>query len=164
LRFSKDGFVANGDISLEFALPNPNQEVTAWAYEPGSDEVSAERTALASTTDGSGAPAALSPSGPVGAPFVAVALRPKLPRTAGAVRHAREALRGAPNGSGRIVYIGDGTPTVGAVQPAFLRREIEAAVPRDFGTVTTVAVGTDADVASLRTLAESAGGVMVPYA
>jgi DNA-directed RNA polymerase specialized sigma24 family protein/tetratricopeptide (TPR) repeat protein len=248
LRLSKEGFVANGDLSIEFALPNPNQEVTAWAYEPGPDEVSAERTALTSPSGGSGAPIGFSQPANVGAPFAAVALRPKLPRAAddlhrafaivvdssrsmfgeryrravelasrlvqemdrgdhatvlacdstcrelpsgaalalgdrartvrdflmgvtpegasdvaGAIRHARETLRGAPNGSGRIVYIGDGTPTVGAVQPAFVRREIGAAVPREFGTVTTVAVGTDADVGTLRVLAESAGGVMLPY-
>lgn len=247
LRFSKDAFVANGDLSLEFALPNPNQEMTAWVYEPGPDEVSAERAALA-TPPGGSVPAPAFSDATIGAPFAAVALRPKLPRAAddlhralaivvdssrsmfgeryrravdlasrlvqemdrgdhatvlacdttcrelgsaaalalgdrgrtvrdfltsitpegasdvaGAIRHARESLRGAPNGSGRIVYIGDGTPTVGAVQPSFVRREIQAAVPRDFGTVTTVAVGTDADVATLRALAESAGGVMVPY-
>lgn len=248
LRFSKDGFVANGDLSIEFALPNADREVTAWAYEPGADEVSAERSALSAPASGAAAPLGFSPPSTVGAPFVAVALRPKLPRVAddlhrafaivvdssrsmfgeryrravelasrlvsemdrgdhatvlacdttcrelpsgaalalgdrartvhdfltditpegasdvsGAIRHAREALRGAPNGSGRIVYIGDGTPTVGAVQPGFVRREIQGAVPREFGTVTTVAVGTDADVATLRVLAETTGGVMVPY-
>ena len=80
-----------------------------------------------------------------------------------AVRRGKEALRGSPRGAQRIVYVGDGTPTIGPVSPAFMRREIEAAVPRDAGTVTAVAIGADADTATLATLAEAGGGVMVPY-
>jgi hypothetical protein len=80
-----------------------------------------------------------------------------------AVRRGRDALRGAPMGAQRVVYVGDGTPTIGPVSPAFIRREIEAAVPRDAGTVTAVAIGADADVTTLAMLAEAGGGVMVPY-
>jgi hypothetical protein len=81
-----------------------------------------------------------------------------------AVRHGLEALRDAPRGGARIIYIGDGTPTIGAVSPALVRREIEAGVPRERGTVTAVAIGSDADTATLETLAAAGGGILVPYA
>lgn len=80
-----------------------------------------------------------------------------------AIRRAAEAV-GTRDGTGRVVYIGDGIPTIGAVSPAFVRKEIEAAVPRELGTVTAVAVGADADSSTLQTLAEAGGGVLVPYA
>ena len=81
----------------------------------------------------------------------------------GAIRSARDALRGVAIGGARVVYIGDGTPTIGAVTPAFVKREVEATMPSEVGTVTAVAIGTDADVDTLTTLASSGGGVVVPY-
>ncbi|HVW28322.1 MAG TPA: VIT domain-containing protein, partial [Polyangiaceae bacterium] len=233
LTFGAERFSPSGDLTIEYSLPNAGAEVTAWAYRPGPDEVA-------------GAKGGAGPSD--AAAYVALALRPKLPRTfdgverdfaivvdssrsmygerfrraaaiaesivremdrgdrvtvlacdttcreapgglssagpeaaravseffasvtpeggsdvAAAVRRGRDALRGAPKGAARVVYVGDGTPTIGAVAPAFLRREIEAAVPRDAGTVTAVAIGADADVATLSMLAEAGGGVLVPY-
>lgn len=230
LRMSTQAFVPSGDLVIEYQPSGADRTVTAWAYQPGPEEGT---SADASSVDSS-------------APYAAVALRPRLPRTeaavprrfaivvdssrsmfgeryrravetatrmvgeldsassvrvlacdsscralpdlgapgaqaAGAVRSfleqgapeggsdvtfairkAAEAL-GAPDGNGRIVYIGDGTPTIGAVSAALVRRDVEASVPEALGTVTTVAVGADADVGTLGTIAEAGGGAMIPY-
>jgi DNA-directed RNA polymerase specialized sigma24 family protein/tetratricopeptide (TPR) repeat protein len=255
LTLEAKGFAPAGDLSVEFTLPDADRELTAWAYQPSPDEVTSERAALSAITLGSPGLAPPVPGGgrpwgleQAGASYVAIALRPKLPRSedgvlrtfalvvdssrsmfgeryrratdlatrivsemdranqvtvlacdstcrelpsglgpagpdaaravaqflrgiaaeggsdvAGAIRRGSEALRSAPPGAARIVYIGDGTPTIGPVDPAFVRREIEAAVPRAAGTVTAVAIGSDADVGTLATLARAGGGVVVPY-
>lgn len=248
---SREHFVPNGDVSIEFSLPDADRDVTAYAYQPSPDDL----------TDDSAAPGAplnpqvsartsWSPNAGVSAsdPFVALAIRPKLPSVAdegqrafalvvdssrsmfgeryrraaelatrlvaemdrgdrvtvlacdstcralpsgaalaspetaervgaflrgvtpeggsditAAIRTARDALRGVAIGGARVVYIGDGTPTIGAVTPAFVKRDVEATMPAEIGTVTAVAIGTDADVDTLTTLASSAGGVVVPY-
>ncbi|HEX7670290.1 MAG TPA: VIT domain-containing protein, partial [Polyangiaceae bacterium] len=178
-----ESFSPSGDLSLEFALPDAGREVTAWAYQPGPDDP-------AGPTGGTGLAGA-------GDPYVALALRPKLPLVTdgahrsfalivdssrsmfgeryhratelvtrivremnrddiatvlacdsmcreipsgpasggpelahavsefltsvtpeggsdvtGAIAHAREALRSAAHGTARIVYVGDGTPTI----------------------------------------------------
>ncbi|HEX2873958.1 MAG TPA: VIT domain-containing protein [Polyangiaceae bacterium] len=56
LRFDAKSFVPNGDFGVDYALPDRASEVSAWAYR-----------------DASG-------SGDAARPFVALALRPKLPR------------------------------------------------------------------------------------
>jgi tetratricopeptide (TPR) repeat protein len=63
----------------------------------------------------------------------------------------------------RLVYIGDGTPTVGAVRPALVEREAERAVSSARATITAVAVGSDADTQTLAALARGGGGVLLPY-
>lgn len=231
LHLSANGFVPSGDLSLEYAASGQDGAVSAWAYQPGPDE----------TAGIPGSPVDAS------APYVALAVRPRLPRSSeasprrfavivdssrsmfgeryrraalvatrfvreldprdgvrvlacdsscreldgvrgggegagrateaflssitpeggsdvtGAIRRAAATLD-TRDGGGRIVYVGDGTPTIGAVSPALVRKEVEGAVPRELGTVTTVAVGADADTGTLGTLAEAGGGVLVPYA
>ena len=62
----------------------------------------------------------------------------------------------------RIVYIGDGTPTVGAIRSGLLAREVRRLV-RNNQTVTTVAVGADADQDALNAMARAGGGLAVSY-
>jgi ferric-dicitrate binding protein FerR (iron transport regulator) len=66
----------------------------------------------------------------------------------------------------RIVYLGDGTPTVGPTKPAHLEAAVRDALPAgEAGDVAVVAValGADADTTSLAALARGGGGVLVPY-
>lgn len=75
----------------------------------------------------------------------------------------REAARRNPDGRRlEIVYIGDGTPTVGPVRPAVVSASLEGAIGADT-RVTTVAIGADADADNLATLARAGGGVALPY-
>jgi DNA-directed RNA polymerase specialized sigma24 family protein/tetratricopeptide (TPR) repeat protein len=248
---SREHFVPSGDVSIEFSLPDADRDVTACAYQPSPDDLTGDPTAPGAPQNPQATAAtSWSPNAGVSAsdPFVALAIRPKLPTVAdegqrafalivdssrsmfgeryrraaelatrlvaemdrgdrvtvlacdstcralpsgaalaspetaervgaflrgvtpeggsditGAVRSARDALRGVAIGGARVVYIGDGTPTIGAVTPAFVKREVEATMPAEVGTVTAVAIGTDADVDTLTTLASSGGGVVVPY-
>jgi hypothetical protein len=56
LELHENGFRPSGDLVIEYAMENPKAEVTTWAYQPASA------------------------SGDDGSPYVALALRPKLPR------------------------------------------------------------------------------------
>jgi hypothetical protein len=62
----------------------------------------------------------------------------------------------------RLVYVGDGTPTVGPIHPALLRRAVSEALPRG-ASLSAVAIGSDADRDSLQALTEAAGGVTVAF-
>jgi len=69
-------------------------------------------------------------------------------------------------GSGRelrVIYLGDGTPTVGATKPATLEAAVRHVLPAGDGSVIAVALGADADTNTLTALARGAGGVLVPY-
>jgi hypothetical protein len=63
LTLAQRGFVPSGDLGLEYALPDRDSELTAWAFQPASDAKST-------------------------APYVALALRPKLPRAESGERRA----------------------------------------------------------------------------
>ncbi|WP_437588701.1 VIT domain-containing protein [Sorangium sp. So ce1000] len=63
----------------------------------------------------------------------------------------------------RIIYLGDGTPSVGPTRPAHIEAAVRGAIPADGAAVIAVALGSDADTTSLRALARGGGGVMVPY-
>lgn len=226
LTMSASSFVPAGDLSFEYALPDRGAEAAAWAYQPESS----------GKADGSDAP------------YVAIALRPELPRAtderareqvivvdasrsmvgerwarasklaarivremdagdrfrvlacdttcrsmevdddepgeeaaarvekflAGiepeggtdlveAVKAARAASRSRGSRELRIVYLGDGTPSVGPLKPDHLTAEIERVLPAGEGRVTAVAIGADADTTSLGALARGGGGVVVPY-
>ncbi len=237
-------FVPSGDITLSYALPQDEREVTAWAYETSSmpaddDEADDEEAGLverALDDDDDDA-------------YVAIALRPKLPRwsegkfrdqvivvdasrsmvgerferaSALAERVVREMDRrdrftvmacdakcvlmgqgfSAPGGAAgrkvkdflagiepdggsdlveavrqarklagqdtdarelRIVYIGDGTPSVGPVRPPRIMQEVSRVLPPGSGSVTAVAVGADADSHALAAMARGGGGVVIPY-
>lgn len=253
-----DDFVPAGDLTVEYALPDRDKEVTAWAYAPvesflphtatvtetrsakpvSAEERAAQQAAVAMIEDRS--------------PYVAVALRPRLPRwqeakerlhvlvvdssrsmfgerfaratklsssivremdrrdsfvllacdttckamsggvspqpsapgpaAAGEVERflrgiepdggsdlaaaisAARAAAGAIGGKElRIVYLGDGTPSVGPTRPAHLEAAVRHAVPTGDAAVITVPLGADADTVSLAALARAGGGVMVPY-
>jgi Mg-chelatase subunit ChlD len=62
----------------------------------------------------------------------------------------------------RVLYVGDGTPTVGPIHPALLRRAVSDALPRG-ASLSAVAIGSDADRNSLQALTEAAGGVTVAF-
>ncbi len=73
------------------------------------------------------------------------------------------ALRGRDTGRVlRIVYVGDGTPTVGPIHPALIRRAVSDALPRG-ATLSAVAIGSDADQAALDVATDAGGGVTLPF-
>lgn len=233
LTLTREGFTPSGDLSVEYALPERRAELSAWAYhsEQGSDGRS---TGLDDADAAS--------------PYVALALRPQLPRakealprrfaivvdssrsmfgesferakrvTARLVRELDPAdrvvvlacdsdCRRAPDGlvepgptaeravtafldsitpdgasdptraqalaydalgsleaeQGRIIYIGDGTPTMGPIRPDHIEASVARALPKDRVQVTAVAIGTDSDLETLGALARGGGGVVLPH-
>ncbi|HEX3773587.1 MAG TPA: VIT domain-containing protein [Polyangiaceae bacterium] len=219
LSLSADNFSPNGDLSVEWALPDRQSELTSFGYRAGNER------------------------------FALLTLRPKLPRTANqaphataiivdssrsmygegferakklAVRLAREldpaselkvlscdtscrelsheltpgpaaasevsrflagitaegasdltqsiayansALAALPNAAERdIVYIGDGTPTVGPIRPATVTSAVRDALSTSRARVTAVAVGATSDLESLAAIARAGGGLVLPYA
>ncbi|WP_437875954.1 FecR domain-containing protein [Sorangium sp. So ce513] len=267
------GFTPAGDLTVEYALPDRDRAVTAWAYRmpPSAEPAPAPQAAPAAPRGAAGAAkggaaadadraereASLAAARAIASdtsPYVAIALRPRLPRWEQATsrRHAivvdssrsmigerfaratrlassivREMDRrdevvvltcdtlcrtlgeGGQGGAARpmapgaatadeverflgrvepdggtdlaaamiaaraaagpldgkelrIIYLGDGTPSVGPTRPAHIEAAVRGAVPAD-GAVVAVALGSDADTTSLRALARGGGGVMVPY-
>ncbi|WP_437569434.1 VIT domain-containing protein [Sorangium sp. So ce542] len=267
------GFTPAGDLTVEYALPDRDRPVTAWAYRmppaaspqppagpAGPRAASAPRSggAGASKRDGAEHEASLAAARAIASdasPYVAIAIRPRLPRWeestsrrhaivvdasrsmvgerfARATRLASSIVRemdrrdevvvlacdtlcrslgeGAQGGAARpmapgaasageverflggiepdggsdlaaamiaaraaagpldgkelrIIYLGDGTPSVGPTRPAHIEAAVRGAVPADGAAVIAVALGSDADATSLRALARGGGGVMVPY-
>ncbi|WP_437831083.1 VIT domain-containing protein [Sorangium sp. So ce1153] len=271
------GFTPAGDLTVEYALPDRDRPVTAWAYQmppaaaPEPDKAAAAPAAPRRPAGGSRGGGAAAPDGDGAeheaslaaaraiasdtSPYVAIALRPRLPRWeeaasrlhaivvdssrsmvgerfARATRLASSIVRemdrrdevvvlacdtlcrslgeggqggaarpmapGAasadeverflggiePDGGSdlaaamiaaraaagplqgkelRILYLGDGTPSVGPTRPSHIEAAVRGAVPADGAAVVAVALGSDADTASLRALARGGGGVMVPY-
>jgi tetratricopeptide (TPR) repeat protein len=80
-----------------------------------------------------------------------------------AIRSAASAAQSESGRALRLVYIGDGTPTVGPIRPGYLTRAVETALPRERGMVIAVGVGVDSDLDSLRAVARGGGGVVLPY-
>ncbi|WP_437527667.1 VIT domain-containing protein [Sorangium sp. So ce726] len=269
------GFTPAGDLTVEYALPDRDRPVTAWAYRmppapapaptpPAAPRVDSARRGAAGTSgtskrDGAEHEASLAAAQAIASdtsPYVAIAIRPRLPRwqestsrrhaivvdssrsmvgerfaratrlasslvremdrrdevvvlacdtlcrslgDAGQGGAARPMAPGAasageverflggiePDGGSdlaaamiaaraaagpldgkelRIIYLGDGTPSVGPTRPAHIEAAVRGAVPADgAAAVVAVALGSDADTTSLRALARGGGGVMVPY-
>ncbi len=65
--------------------------------------------------------------------------------------------------SERVVYIGDGAPTVGEVRPGTVERAVARGIDRSRASVTGVAVGAESDAATLASLSRGGGGVVLPY-
>jgi hypothetical protein len=63
----------------------------------------------------------------------------------------------------RVIYLGDGTPTVGPTRPGHLEAAVRAALPPTEGSVVAVGLGSDAEQPSLEAIARGGGGVVVPY-
>ena len=239
LHVSAAGFAPTGDLSVEYALPGRKSELTAWTYlapSQGSRSSSGGPASAGATDDGS--------------PYVALALRPKLPRPertsgravalvvdasrsmlgasytrarelavrlageldeadrvtvlacavscevlgggagltpgpttaaevrrflrgitpedasdiVGAVERALGELRSASDATRRVIYLGDGAPTVGQVRPGSIERAVARSIARIPAAVVAVAVGAEADPATLDALARGGDGVMLPYA
>lgn len=62
-----------------------------------------------------------------------------------------------------VLYVGDGTSSVGYRRPASLSVEARAIADAERVAISTVGVGGDADTMALRAVARSAGGHYVPY-
>jgi hypothetical protein len=80
-----------------------------------------------------------------------------------AVNRGLSALSGAGDGDRRVVYLGDGAPTVGQVRPGSVERAVMRRTASRRASVTAVAVGTSSDRTTLEALARGGGGVMLPY-
>lgn len=254
-----------GDLTLEFALPHREKQVTAWAYQPTASEVADQKAksdagAKALKPEEKEAQELASAVVGDGQPYVALAVRPNLPRwsesrehvhaivvdssrsmvgerfarakklatavvremdrrdkfvmlacdttcramgpdgratapgvasatspgaaaaeqvdrflgtiepdggsdLAGAMLGAKASLGTVSGKDVRVIYLGDGTPSVGPTRP----KTIEAAVRSVFAdsasqsAVVAVALGSDADTHALEATARGGGGVMVPY-
>jgi ferric-dicitrate binding protein FerR (iron transport regulator) len=257
---SASGFTPSGDLSIEYALPDRDREVTAWAYKMDASAQAAPLPAVdaskAKTTEEKAAAEAAQAISSDASPYVAIAVRPKLPRwqeakervhvlvvdssrsmigeryaratrlassivremdrrdtfitlacdtvcrsmpssdgggassrpaspgasaagdverflgsiepdggsdLAAAMMAARTAAGSVGNKELRIIYLGDGTPTVGPTRSAHIETAVKSAMPGGDAAVIAVALGADADVTSLQALARGGGGVVVPY-
>jgi len=79
---------------------------------------------------------------------------------------AVKAARAAAGSSGRelrVIYLGDGTPTVGPTKASTLESAIRHELPSGQGSIIAVALGSDADAVSLAAMARGGNGVLVPY-
>ncbi len=81
-----------------------------------------------------------------------------------AVARALSALGSGREAARRVVYIGDGAPTVGEIRPGSIERAVRRAFGDENVALTSVAVGADADTDSLAALARGGRGVLIPHA
>lgn len=249
-----DNFVPAGDLTVEYALPDRDKEVTAWAYQAPVASTITPVSGKAKSAEEKAADAQAAAILDDQSPYVAITLRPRLPRwqeakervhaivvdasrsmfgerfarathlasaivremdrrdsfvllacdttcrpmTDGSAATPRPAAPGPsaaadverflgglePDGGSdlaasvaaartaagplggkelRVIYLGDGTPSVGPTRPAHLEAAVRGVVPGGDAAVIAVALGADADTTSLAALARGGGGVMVPY-
>ncbi|MET0792122.1 MAG: hypothetical protein ABW061_11425, partial [Polyangiaceae bacterium] len=220
LTFSADDFTANGDLSVEWALPARQSELSAFGYRAGDeryalltlrpklprstvDQVHATAIIVDSSRSmyGEGLERAkhlaarlareLDPAGPVTvlscdstcrdlpAGFILPGAQAALevdrffsgiPAEGAsdptqAIASAKRALDSVPGSPiPDIVYIGDGTPTVGPIRSATVTAAVRDALAGTRARVTAVAVGSSSDLDSLAALARAGGGLVLPYA
>ncbi|HEY1537629.1 MAG TPA: VIT domain-containing protein, partial [Polyangiaceae bacterium] len=219
LSFSADNFTPNGDLSVEWALPGRQSEVTSFGYRAGDERYAllTLRPKLPRTTvDQTHATAIvvessrsmygealerakhlatrlareLDPAGPVtllncdstcrqlpgfvtpGPAAVLEAQRFFESVTAEgasdptqAIAVANRALAAVPGSHVQdIIYIGDGTPTVGPIRPATVTAAVRDALASSHARITAVAVGSASDLDTLSALARAGGGLALPYA
>ena len=219
LSFSADNFTPNGDLSVEWALPGRQSEVTSFGYRAGDERyalltlrpklprATVDQThATAIVVDSSRAMYGealerakrlatrlvreLDPAGPVTllncdstcrqlpgfvTPGPAGALEAQRffegvtaegasdPTQAVAV--AKRALEAVPGSHVQdIIYIGDGTPTVGPIRPATVTAAVRDALASSHARITAVAVGSASDLDTLSAMARAGGGLALPYA
>ncbi len=79
-----------------------------------------------------------------------------------AVSRASDWLRRSGKGELHVVYIGDGSPTAGAIQPALIERQLSRALDRVH--VSAVTVGSSSDDAALTAATEQSGGILLRFA
>jgi ferric-dicitrate binding protein FerR (iron transport regulator) len=82
----------------------------------------------------------------------------------GSVERALASIDAADGRSRRVIYLGDGAPTVGEVRPGSIERAVARYASRAQASVVAVGVGSDADPLTLGALARGGGGVLLPYA
>ncbi len=261
--FQATNFVPAGDLTVEYAMADRDREATAWAYkmdpattniEPGKP-VDGPAATKAKTTDEKDAAEAAKAIAFDSSPYVAVAVRPKLPRwqeakervhaivvdtsrsmfgerfaratrlastivremdrrdsfvvlacdttcrpmtadgrssfptptapsasaagdverflgsvepdggsdMAASISAARSAVGNLGSKELRIIYLGDGTPTVGPTRASHIEAGVRASMPQSGASIVAVALGADADMTSLGALARGGGGVVIPY-
>ncbi|MEO6600205.1 MAG: VIT domain-containing protein, partial [Polyangiaceae bacterium] len=220
LRFSANDFTPNGDLSVEWALPARQSELSAFGYRSGDEryalftlraklprvainQVHATAIIVDSSRSmyGEGLERAkhltarlareLDPAGPVTVlscastclalptgfimPGAQAALEVErflsaIPAEGASdptqsIASAKRALDSVPGDHVKdIVYIGDGTPTVGPIRAATVTAAVRDALAGSRTRVTAVAVGSSSDLDSLAALARAGGGVVLPYA
>ncbi len=82
------------------------------------------------------------------------------------VAQVRAAVRAIPTVAGRdqrIVYLGDGAASAGYRRPDRIAQEVTDALSTSHATITTVAIGADADSTVLNAVARAGGGIASPY-
>jgi Mg-chelatase subunit ChlD/ferric-dicitrate binding protein FerR (iron transport regulator) len=63
----------------------------------------------------------------------------------------------------RVIYVGDGTPTVGPIHPALLESAVSSALPPG-SSLNAIAIGSDADRGALRVATRAGGGTTIAFA
>ena len=253
LTMNASSFVPSGDLVVEYAAADRHSELSAWAYRPATrdeqaDEEAGGAAAKPSTGKSDDAKARALAAVADGRPYVAMTLRPKLPRwsedaqrayvfvvdasrsmygarfrragslvsrvvselerldrftvmacdttcrvmpgglrtpsnaaatevkqfldtmspeggsdPAASIRQAGAVASKAEGRALRVVYVGDGTPTVGPIRPSYVTQAVRDAIPGGQATLTAVAIGADADVDTLAAMARGGGGTVLPY-
>ena len=217
--FSADEFVPNGDLSIEWALPERQSELSSFGYRAGDERYAlltlrpklprastpqVHATVIVVDTSrsmfGEGLSRAkhlaarlareLDPAGPVSSlacdstcrelpggfvtpgPMAAQALEQFLSTISAegasdptqAIATAQRTLDAVPGSPVQdIVYIGDGTPTVGPIRSATVTSAVRDALAGSRARVTAVAVGSSSDLETLGALARAGGGLVLPY-
>ncbi len=219
LSFSADNFAPNGDLSVEWALPGRQSEVTSFGYRAGDERyalltlrpklpratvdqthvtaivVDSSRSMYGEALERAKRLATrlvreLDPAGPVtllncdstcrqlpgfvtpGPAAVLEAQRFFESVTAEgasdptqAIAVANRALAAVPGSHVQdIIYIGDGTPTVGPIRQATVTASVRDALASSHARITAVAVGSASDLDTLSALARAGGGLALPYA
>ncbi len=219
LTFSATDFTPNGDLSIEWALPARQSELSTFGFRAGDERYAlltlrpklpragiaqVHATALIVDTSrsmyGEGLERAkhlsarlvreLDPAGPVTVlacdstcralpsgfltPGAGAALETErflsgIPAEGAsdptqAIASAKRALDAVPGEHVKdIVYIGDGTPTVGPIRSATVTSAVRDALSGSGVRVTAVAIGSASDLDTLGALARAGGGLLLPY-
>ncbi|HEY0468886.1 MAG TPA: VIT domain-containing protein, partial [Polyangiaceae bacterium] len=217
--FSSDDFTPNGDLNIEWALPERQSELSAFGYRTGDERYALltlrpklpratvdqlHATVIVVDTSrsmfGEGLERAkrlavrlareLDPAGPVTVLACDSTCRDLPggfltpgPQATQAIEHflsaipaegasdptqaiatAQRALAAVPKSHVRdIVFIGDGTPTVGPIRPATVSAAIRDVLADTPARITAVAVGSASDLDTLGALARAGGGLVLPY-
>jgi hypothetical protein len=217
--FTADDFTPNGDLSIEWALPERQSELSAFGYRAGDERYAlltlrpklpratvdqAHATVIVVDTSrsmfGEGLERAkrlavrlareLDPAGPVNLlgcdsmcrELPAGFLTPG-PQAAQAFEHflsaivaegasdptqaiasAKRSFAAVPgNRVQDIVFIGDGTPTVGPIRSRTVTSAVRDILAGSPARITAVAIGSASDLDTLSALARAGGGLVLPY-
>ena len=219
LSFSADNFTPNGDLSIEWALPDRQSELSSFGYRASDDRYAlltfrpklpratadrphataivvdssrsmygeglerAKRLAarVARELDPSGlvtllscdsicreSPSAFLTPGPdAGFEFersLASVTAEGASDPTQAIATAQRVLQGVPGNPVRdVIFIGDGTPTVGPIRSATITAAVRDSLAGSPVRLTAVAVGSSSDLDTLAALARAGGGVVLPY-